>query len=86
MFKRLMALSLSALLMMSMGFTALAEGFIDNNTGVQDFLENEVAATLYVSDSGNDNNSGTEASPYKTIIDKFVKSFKAVRFSVASFY
>ncbi len=68
-----MALLLSALLLMSVSFTALAEGYFDNNAGVGDILEDEVSATVYVSDSGNDNGAGTEDSPYKTL-NKAIKS------------
>ena len=68
-----MALLLSALLLMSVSFTALAEGYFDNNTGVGDILEDEIAATVYVSNSGNDNGAGTEDSPYKTL-NKAIKS------------
>ena len=73
MLKRFLALSLSALLLLSMSFTAFADGYIDNNGSVDDSLEDEIAATIYVSDSGNDNGAGTEESPYKTL-NKAIKN------------
>ena len=52
--KRLMALFLSAMLIASACITAMAEGYIDNNTGVQDSLEDELEDTMYDTDLGND--------------------------------
>ena len=50
MFKRQTALLLFTQLIIPWDSPLWQKGYIDNNTGVQDFSEDEVDATLYVSD------------------------------------
>ncbi len=67
MFKKFLAFFVSLAIISSMSLTALGEGYFDNSGNIEDALEDETLATVYVSNSGSDDAAGTEESPYKTL-------------------
>ncbi len=67
MFKKILALFVSLAIMSSMSLTAFGEGYFDATGRVEDSLEDEVAATVYVSSAGSDSGKGTADSPYLTL-------------------